>query len=130
VKQSKNIKSKFILTLVLVFLFCGILIYVLSNFAHVFSPNVLQIGNAFLFVASLLSLVMGSRVADQDNPHRFVRGITGATFLKFGLCLIAGVVYIITQRHNVQWPDIIALMFLYMLYTTVETMGLMKTAKN
>jgi len=92
--------------------------------------NVLLAGNTVLFIGAILSLLISTRFADSDNPNQFVRGVMGGTFIKFGLCLIAGIVYIMLFKKEVQWTDIIALMFLYIIYTVIETSGLTKISRN
>lgn len=104
------------------------LIYVLSQ-ATIFSPVVLYIGNGVIFLLSVVSYAIGSRFAASESNSAFMRGVLGGTFLKFFLAIIFALIYIVTNKGNINVADIIALMLMYVIYTTVETAFLAKGSR-
>jgi hypothetical protein len=53
----------------------------------------------------------------------------GGTFLKFFLAIVAALIYIFLNRGNLNIIDIISLMIIYIIYTTIETVFLAKSSR-
>lgn len=82
--------------------------------------DVLIIGNLFLFVITLISLVMAKRGLQSSNPHAFVRSVYGSIMFKLFLCLIAAFIYIAIYKKGLNKPAFFACMGLYLVYTFIE----------
>jgi hypothetical protein len=75
---------------------------------------------------SFLSYFISARSVNSDNPNKFVRGVMGGTFLKFFLCIVAVGILLFLLQKKLHKPDLFLLMFVYLVYTVVET-GLLFT---
>ena len=105
------------------------LVFVLKQ-SDAFTFNVLLYGNIAVFALSILSYAISSRFANSENNSAFIRGVMGGTFLKFFLAMIFSVVYIILNKDNINKADVFGLMFIYIVYTTIETVFLAKTSRT
>lgn len=121
--------KRFYILMLAVFVALTALIYVLGQ-SDAFSYKVMSIGNGVLFFLSVLSYAISSRYANSDNNGQFVRGVMGGTFLKFFLALIAGLVYVVLNKDNINIADILGLMVMYIMYTTIETLFLAKSSRS
>jgi len=92
--------------------------------------NVLIIGNAILFVATLLSFSLYRKALKNNQPHKFLKYIYGGMFLKMLVCLIAAFAYIASLGKDVNKVGIFGCMFLYFLYTFVEVSILLRLSKE
>jgi len=106
------------------------LIYTLGQ-SQAFTLSVLLLGNVLVFLLSVLSYAISSRFTNNENNAAFMRGVLGGSFLKFFLAIVLGLVYIVLNKDTIIIADIIALMIIYIIYTTVETVFLAsKTRKG
>jgi len=121
--------KKFYTLLLLLFAALTALIFVL-RLSDAFSFNVMLIGNATIFALSILSYAIGSRYTQSENNGQFVRGVMGGTFLKFFLAIIMGLIYIVVNRDDIKLADILGLMLIYIIYTTIETVFLAKSSRT
>lgn len=125
-----KMKVKLNLLFVLIFIVIIALNYVLCSNSALFTLKVLSIGNLFMFLTTLLSFNIGFSAALSENPNKFVRAIMGGGFLKFGLTIVIALIYFITNKGHILKTDIFNLMFIYIIYTTIETVLLAKHARN
>ncbi len=95
-----------------------------------FRAPVLMWGTLVLASISLLTFGLTHRASGKTNPHQFVRGVMGSTFLKFALCVLAAGVYLFLERKNINKPDLYCLMGLYVVYTILETGLLFSQSKK
>lgn len=95
--------------------------YGLSNGAEPLFTSALMMGIVFLAMISLLTFFLSARFVNAENPNRFVRGIMGATFLKFFLCIIAALIWLLKSGRHLNKPDLFALMGVYIAYTVLES---------
>lgn len=91
---------------------------------------VLIIGNAFLFLITLLSYGLAKRSLTNPNPHAFVRGVYGGILLKLFVSFIAAFVYIGIYKKGLNKPAFFTLMGLYLLYTFLEVSVLTRALKQ
>jgi len=122
-------KKKFYILMVSLFVALTALTFILK-LSDAFTFSVIMIGNVVVFALSIISYAISGRFATSENNGQFVRGVMGGTFLKFFLALIAGVVYIVLNRENIKIGDILGLMLIYIIYTTIETVFLAKTSRT
>ncbi|WP_407528323.1 hypothetical protein PDL71_09020 [Lacibacter sp. MH-610] len=95
--------------------------------------DVLVIGNALIFLISLLSLYFHIKGFLDKNVQVFLRSVYGSLMIKmFGLAAIAAV-YILVMKKEVNKPALFICMGLYVLYTIIEirqVFHLLKEKKN
>jgi hypothetical protein len=92
--------------------------------------DVLIIGNVVLFAATAISFYLFTRSAGSKNPEAIVRTIYGGVFSKMMICLVTVFIYISIVGKAVNQGGIIGCMFLYLIYTTIEVIILMKLSKQ
>ena len=92
--------------------------------------DVLIIGNAILFIATLVSFFLYRKALKNNQPHKFLKYIYGGMFLKMLVCLIAAFAYIASLGKDVNKAGIFGCMFLYFLYTFVEVSILLRLSKE
>lgn len=92
--------------------------------------DVLIIGNLILFAATAVSFFLFSRSLGSKNPQAIVRTVYGGVFSKMMICLVAVFIYISIAGKGVNKAGIFGCMFLYLLYTTIEVVILMKLSKQ
>ena len=91
--------------------------------------GVLLVGNLILFFASLISYLVAIRGLNSKNPHAFVRSVYSSIFIKFFICILAALVYIMAYRKELNKPALFTCMALYLIYTFVEISVLTKSLK-
>lgn len=91
-----------------------------------FTRNIILYGTLVVAAISFLSYFISARSVNSDNPNKFVRGVMGGTFLKFFLCIVAVGILLFLLQKKLHKPDLFLLMFIYLVYTVVET-GLLFT---
>jgi hypothetical protein len=95
--------------------------------------DVLVIGNALIFLISLLSLYFHIKGFLDKNVQVFLRSVYGSLMIKmFGLAAIAAI-YILVMKKEVNKPALFICMGLYVLYTIIEirqVFHLLKEKKN
>ena len=120
--------KRFYILLFSIFMALSALLFIVGK-SDSFTMNVLLIGNLVVFALSFMSYAIGSRYTTSESNSAFVRGIMGGTFLKFFLALIAGTIYVVLNKDDIKIADILGLMFIYIIYTVVETAFLAKSAR-
>ncbi|HNF71388.1 MAG TPA: hypothetical protein PLP34_03180 [Chitinophagaceae bacterium] len=90
----------------------------------------LSLGVLILALITLLSYLISVRSVDGKNPHRFVRGVMGATFLKLMLCIAAVAVWLFWQKAHFIKSDLYFLMGVYVLFSVVEAFSLSRLSKK
>lgn len=92
--------------------------------------DVLIIGNAILFVVTLISFLLALRGLNHANPHVFIRAVYISVMLKLFVCMIAAFVYISIHKKNLNKEALFTCMALYLVYTFMEVGILMKLLKQ
>lgn len=88
------------------------------------------IGNLLLFAVSMSAYIILQKSLKSPNPHAFVRAVNTGFILKFMVIAIAAFIYIYLAGKNLNKPGLLVCAGIYIIYTTVETMALMKTLKK
>jgi hypothetical protein len=91
--------------------------------------DVLIIGNLILFAATAISFFLFTRQMNSKNGQAIVRTVYGGVLSKMMICLVAVFVYISIAGKGVNKAGIFGCMFLYLLYTTIEILTVMKLSK-
>lgn len=125
-------RSKPWLSLVLVFalLNCGVIATENLLTKNGVDTDVLILGNLILFVATLLSFFVYLRSLKTATSGAALRGMYGSFMIKFFICLIAAVVYLMVYKKNVNKPALIICMGLYIVYTVIEVATLQKMLRR
>jgi hypothetical protein len=92
--------------------------------------DVVIIGNALLFLITLISFLLARRGLKNPNPHAFIRAVYLSVMLKLFVCVIAAFIYISMYRNNLNKPALFLCMGLYLVYTFLEVSVLMKMLKQ
>ena len=92
--------------------------------------SVMIVGNLVLFVATLFSFYLFTRSFTSKNAQAIVRTVYSGVLAKMMICLIAVFMYVFIARSAVNKGAIFLCMILYLLYTTVEVVILMKLSKQ
>lgn len=94
------------------------------------SADVLLLGNLILFIATAVSFYFYYKSFQDNRAQTFVRFIYAGMFIKMALCLFSSFLYIMISGKDVNKGGIIGCMALYMLYTILEVVILMKVSKQ
>ena len=92
--------------------------------------NFVLIANVILFILSALGFYIQQRQLRSPNPHAFVRGIYGSTLLKLMVIMAALLIFIVAADGAVNKKAIFLSMAIYVLYTTIEVVLLMKMVRT
>ena len=117
-----------------------ILLFIVLNAFFLVGRNMLQrwnldqdvaiIGNALLFVITLISFLLAQRGLKNPNPYAFVRSIYGSVMLKLFVCVIAAFIYISMYKTKLNKPALFLCMGLYLVYTFLEVASLTRLLKQ
>lgn len=94
------------------------------------SQDVLIIGNLVIFAVTLLAFYITYKSFQSGKPQVFVRAMYSSFMLRFFLLAAAAFVYIMIARPNVNKPALIICAGLYIVYTAIETRGLIKMLRE
>ncbi len=122
--------KRFLLILVSTTLILLLAEYIVAGSSSFLTATVVMTGTLVLACITLFTFFLSYRTAQSAKPHQFVNGVMGSTFLKFFLCAAAAAAYIFIERKNLHKPDLFFLMFLYIVYTTIETLFLTAISKH
>jgi hypothetical protein len=117
-----------------------ILLFVILNAIFIVGRNTLEkwgadqetliIGNAILFIITLISFLIAQKGLHNPNPNVFMRTVMGSIMIKMFLIVIAAFIYISIFKKNINKPALFTCMGLYLVYTFLEVTGLMKMLKR
>jgi hypothetical protein len=113
-------KHKFYIILVVITSILLSVEYLMSSKEGLFTRSVVQIGTLILAVIAFLSFYFTEKSISHENPNKFVRGVMLATLIKLFLCIIGVGVLLVTLRKDLHKPDLFLLMFVYMIFSSVE----------
>ncbi|MCC7030834.1 MAG: hypothetical protein IT257_11045 [Chitinophagaceae bacterium] len=104
--------------------------YLFTQANNLLTGHIIMIGTTLLAAITLFTFIISYRASLKASPHQFVNGVMGSTFLKFVLCAIAAGIYILLERKKVHKADLFFMMFIYIVYTTIETVFLFSLSKK
>ncbi len=95
-----------------------------------FDTNVLLIGNFLLCAITFFSFYMLYKGMKASTTAGFLRSVYSSFIIK--LLLVAFMVfgYAFMYKENINKPSLFTCMFLYLLYTFIETRALLKLSKK
>ncbi len=92
--------------------------------------NVLIVGNALLFIITLISFLLAKKGLRNTNTHAFIRAIIGGIMIKLFVFVIAAFIYISFFKKDINKPALFTCMGLYLVYTFLEVSVLTKQLKQ
>lgn len=120
--------------IILIVIFCGIngLGIAYSHLLEVWGIDNIagMVGNILLAVVTALTYEFGLKGIKDNNQHAFVRRVYLSTFIKLFVCAIGILVYAYLYRDALSTGTLILFFLLYIIYTVLETLSLMKVAKT
>ena len=122
-------KTRFSITTLIIFTLLSAFFYALKTYAPDYNFVALESGNLLMAILSLSAyfIVMKQK---EGRPQAFVRGVSGASFLKLMVCMIAILIYIVLNRAHIHKPTVFVLMAVYAVYTVIETLTLSKLVRE
>ena len=120
------------LPLSLVFLISSLIIFLLKSCIAGLQLQypVLWIGNAILFLATLISFLLFEKSLQNNNIQYFIRVVYGGMLIKMVICLLAAGVYVFAFRQAVDKMAVLGCFGLYFIYTFVEVRQLTKIIRK
>jgi hypothetical protein len=127
-----NRERKFILPMVLIFIFTNGLLLVFGRRLEAWGVNrdMLLGANLLFFAVSMIAFMLQRSALKNANPNVFIRSVMGSMFIKMMLVMVVFVVYIMIVRKGISKPAVFAAMFLYLAYLAAEVAGVMKLNKQ
>ena len=117
-------------TVLLVTIFLAILVLTIVFNSQLesagFHTGVLQAGNAFIFIITLISLQLLSKGLHAEKTQAFLRNAYSGIMVKLFSCAAAAFIYILAAGKTLNKPALFACMGLYMVYTFAELSVILK----
>jgi hypothetical protein len=95
-----------------------------------FDADVLLIGNFFLCAMTSLSFYLLQKGMKSTTTAGFLRSVYGSFMMKFLLVILIVFGYAFMFTDHINKPSLFTCMFLYLVYTFLETRALLKLSKN
>lgn len=95
-----------------------------------FDTNVLLIGNFFLCALTFFSFYMLYKGMKAATTAGFLRSVYGSFMIKLLLVAVVVLGYAFLYKENINKPSLFTCMFLYLVYTFIETKALLKLSKK
>jgi hypothetical protein len=122
-------KKKIVPLMLVIFVVLCAVVWGVGMIYRPFDTVALITGNALMAVLSISSILMIKKQL-HARPQAFVRGVSGASFLKLIVCGGGILAYAFAQKPNVDKPTLLAFLGIYTVYAVVETLFLSRMAQN
>ncbi len=122
-------KKQFITTFVAIFILLTVVLYMVQNMDPAYKFSLLESGNVILFVLTMGGYLLVNMQLN-STEGAFIRGVSGASFLKLMVCMSAILIYVVLNRASIHKPSIFVLFGIYAVYTAFETVLLSKLART
>ncbi len=124
IKKFIPVIGLFLLINFIVFIFGG------SLEEYGFNIGFLLVANALLFILTFLGFYVQTKGVRSSNVNAFIRGIYSSLLLKMFVIVAAILIYILLMGGETNTPSILASMAIYLVYTFLEVIQLMKIARK
>jgi hypothetical protein len=104
--------------------------FLLTQNDQPFTRMVTMCSTLFLALITFLSFYFTHASIMHENPNKFIRGVMAGTMIKFFACIAGVTVLLFTLKKELHKPDLFLLMFVYMIYATIEAVTLSKLNKK
>ena len=127
----QSLIKKFIAVIGL-FLLINLVAFVFGSSLKEYGFNIgfLVVANAILFILTFLGFYIQTKGVRSTNINAFIRGVYSSLLLKMFVIVVAILVYILVMRGEANKPSILASMGIYLVYTSLEVIQLMKIARK
>ncbi len=95
-----------------------------------FQLNFIFVANVILFLLSAFAFFVQTKGTASANINAFIRGIYSSLLMKMFVIVGAVLIYVFVTGGNVNKPALFVSMTIYLLYTSVEVIQLMKIARK
>ena len=114
------------------FLLVNMVVFIFGNSLKEYGFNIgfLIVANAILFILTFLGFYIQTKGVRSTNVNAFIRGIYSSLLLKMFVIVAAIVIYIVWMGGAVDTPSILTSMGIYLVYTSLEVIQLMKIARK
>ena len=129
-EQTTKMKSKFIIPTMIIFILLSAIFFALQMYAPQYKFAVLESANVVMAFLSLVSYLMVQKQMGNNNTQAFVRGVSGASFLKLMVCMVSILVYVLINRSQIHKPSVFIMFCIYAVYTAAETILLSKLVRE
>lgn len=124
IKKYIPLMALFIVINILVFIFKSIL------FENGFEINFILAANAILFLITFFGFLIQARRLNSANINAFLRGIYASLLMKMFIIMAAVFIYVLMADGKVNKPALFTSMGIYILYTSIEVIQLMKIVRK
>ena len=122
-------KKTFLISIIGLFIVLSIGLYFLCTSIPEFKYPALEIANSIMLVLGLLAYTMINKPKGATTGA-FVRGVTGVSFLRLMVSMVAILGYVMVNKEHIHKPTVFTLMGIYAVYTAIETVLLSKLARE
>jgi membrane-bound acyltransferase YfiQ involved in biofilm formation len=122
-------KRQFIIAIVTIFIVLTGVFIGMRSYMPLYPFAVLETGNVIMAALSLLAYLLVDRQIN-SRPQAFIRGVSGASFLKLMVCMVSITAYIAINRSHIHKPTVFVLFGIYAVYTITETWLLSKLVRD
>jgi hypothetical protein len=114
------------------FLLINLIIFIFFNSLKESGFNVafLIVANIVLFLLTFFGFYIQTRGVRSTNINAFIRGVYSSLLLKMFVIVGAILVYIVAMGGEVNKPSILTSLGIYLVYTFIEVVQLMKIARK
>lgn len=114
------------------FIFINVMVFIFKDFliSYGFDIPFLLVANGILFLLSLFGFFIQTKGVHSANVNAFVRGLYSSLLLKIFVVAGAILVYLLVIGGKVNRPSLFTSLALYLLYTSIEVVQLMKLARK
>jgi hypothetical protein len=110
----------------------NILLLIFKNIltSYGFDVNFILGANVVLFLLSLSGFFIQNKGVRSSNINAFIRGVYSSVLLKMFIIMGGILIYILIAGGKVNKPALFTSMAIYILYTSVEVIQLMKIVRK
>ena len=129
--MNQTLLKKFIPVIAL-FVLINILVFIFTKnlTAAGFNIAFLLVANLVLFILSFFGFFIQSKGVRSTNINAFIRGVYSSLLLKMFVIVAAILIYILIMGGEVNKPSLYTAMGIYLIYTSIEVIQLMKLARK
>ena len=114
------------------FLLVNLILFLFGNSLKESGFNIgfLLAANVILFFITFLGFYVQTKGVRSTNVNAFIRGVYSSLLIKMFIIVIAIVIYILVMGGKTDKLSILTAMGIYIIYTAVEVVQLMKIARK
>ena len=114
------------------FLLVNLILFIFGNSLKESGFNIgfLLAANVILFFITFLGFYVQTKGVRSTNVNAFVRGVYSSLLIKMFIIVVAIVIYILVMGGKTDKLSILTAMGIYIIYTAVEVVQLMKIARK